>query len=148
MTALPSTIPLLTSSFAWDDSTLLLELHELTTETAIAGDEGGDTADLLCGEALLLDMLSDIGGGGVEATVALSDDGDTGTGLDLLLLAGLSGYDLIGLEGTIAVLAHREVVELDLLLAYAEGEHHLGGLRGMATLARDRDGRVDIVGLA
>ena len=120
MTALPSAIPLLTSSFAWDDSTLLLELHELTTETAIAGDEGGDTADLLCGEALLLDMLSDIGGGGVEATVTLSDDGDTGTGLDLLLLAGLSGYDLIGLKGTIAVLAHREVVELDLLLAYAE----------------------------
>ena len=65
-------------------------------------------------------MLSDIGGGGVEATVTLCDDGDAGTGLGLLLLAGLSGYDLIGLEGTIAVLAHREVVELDLLLAYAE----------------------------
>ena len=61
MTALPSTIPLLTSSFAWDDSTLLFELHELTTEPAIAGDEGGDTADLLCGESLLLDMLPDIG---------------------------------------------------------------------------------------
>ena len=65
-------------------------------------------------------MLSDIGGGGVEATVTLSDDGDTGTGLSLLLLAGLSGYDLVGLEGTIAVLAHREIVELDLFLAYAE----------------------------
>ena len=93
-------------------------------------------------------MLSDIGGGGIEATVALSDDGDTGTGLGLLLLAGLSGYDLIGLEGTITILAHREVVELYLLLAYAEGEHHLGGFRGMTALARDRDGRVDIVGLA
>ena len=93
-------------------------------------------------------MLPDIGGGGIEATVALSDDGDMGIGLGLLLLAGLSGYDLVGLESTIAVLAHREIVELDLLLAYAEGEHHLGGLRGMATLARDRDGRVDIVGLA
>ena len=69
---------------------------------------------------LLLDMLSDIGGGGVEATVALSDDRNTGTGLSLLLLTGLSGYDLIGLKGAIAVLAHREVVELDLLLAYAE----------------------------
>ena len=65
-------------------------------------------------------MLSDIGGGGIEATVALSDDGDTGTGLSLLLLAGFLGYDLIGLEGTITILAHREIVELDLLLAYAE----------------------------
>ena len=120
MTTLPSTVPLLTSGFARDDCTLLFELHELTSKAAIAGDEGGDTADLLCGEALLLDMLSDIGGGGIEATVALSDDGDTGIGLDLLLLAGLSGYDLIGLEGTITILAHREVVELDLLLAYAE----------------------------
>ena len=120
MTALPSAVPLLTSSFAWDDSALLLELHKLTSKAAIAGDEGGDTADLLCGEALLLDMLSDIGGGGIEATVALSDDGDTGIRLGLLLLAGLSGYDLIGLEGTITILAHREVVELDLLLAYAE----------------------------
>ena len=65
-------------------------------------------------------MLSDIGGGGIEATVTLSDDSYTGIRLGFLLLAGLSGYDLVGLEGTIAVLAHREVVELDLLLAYAE----------------------------
>ena len=65
-------------------------------------------------------MLSDIGGGGVEATVTLRDDSDTGIRLGLLLLAGFSSYDLVGLEGTIAVLAHREVVELDLLLAYAE----------------------------
>ena len=120
MTALPSTVPLLTSGFAWDDCTLLLELYELTSEAAIAGDEGRYSADLLCGEALLLDMLSDIGGGGVEATVTLRDDSDTGIRLGLLFLAGFSSYDLVGLEGTITVLAHREVVELDLLLAYAE----------------------------
>ena len=87
MRTLPSTCPFLSSSFSWDDRTLLFELHQLPTEASIASYESGYSTDLLCGKSSLLNLLTDISGGGVEATISLGDNSYSGIGFVLLLLA-------------------------------------------------------------